>query len=116
MGLSCQVRPDNGAEETRTGAMGDNPAVMMTEEIAERAVAPARAALVEQVGESVVGDYLASIAEGDGVLTVSFACTQAGYPGWYWAVTVVQPDGQAEVTVDEVVLLPGEEAITAPAW
>ena len=29
--------------------------------------------------------------EDDGVVTHSFACTQAGYPGWVWAVTVAQP-------------------------
>jgi hypothetical protein len=76
----------------------------------------ARAALVAQVGASVVGEHLGVEHEGDGVGTYSFACTQPGYPGWRWAVTVAVVDGAEAPTVDEVVLLPGEESILAPAW
>jgi hypothetical protein len=89
---------------------------MMTDDVTATAVETARAALLEQVGESVVGEHVDTVAEGDGALTLSFACTQAGYPGWRWAVTVAIVAGQEQVTVDEVVLLPGEEAIIAPAW
>ncbi|HET6151588.1 MAG TPA: DUF3027 domain-containing protein [Marmoricola sp.] len=76
----------------------------------------ARAALLEQVGEGVVGDHVEAVVEGDGVVTHYFACTQAGYPGWRWAVTVAAPDAQDQVTIDEVVLLPSDSAIIAPAW
>ncbi|WP_310964802.1 DUF3027 domain-containing protein [Nocardioides terrisoli] len=75
----------------------------------------ARAALLEQVGSDVVGDYLGAEREGDGVTTHRFASTQAGYPGWQWTVTVAQVD-EALPTVDEIVLIPGDEAIVAPAW
>lgn len=82
--------------------------------------AAARAALLAQVGADVVGEHLGDHTEeqlGSGrVTTQTFACTQAGYRGWRWAVTVVELDDQAEPTVDEVVLLPGEGAIVAPAW
>ncbi|MBO9521695.1 MAG: DUF3027 domain-containing protein [Nocardioidaceae bacterium] len=83
---------------------------------ATSAVETARAALVEQVGESVVGEHVATVSEDDSALTEYFACTQAGYPGWRWAVTVAMVPDQDRITVDEVVLLPGEEAIVAPAW
>ncbi|MCW2819976.1 MAG: hypothetical protein JWR42_2763 [Marmoricola sp.] len=88
---------------------------------APEAVETARAALVEEVGAGVVGAHLEPLPEdsvaGDAlVVTHRFACTQAGYPGWVWAVTVAQPVGQSDVTVDEVVLLPGDDAIVAPAW
>lgn len=76
----------------------------------------ARAALVDQVGADVVGDHARSVPEGDGVVTEYFTCRQAGYPGWQWAVTVVRAGGSDAITVDEVVLLPGDEAIVAPAW
>ena len=84
--------------------------------IAQKAADAARAALVEQVGADVVGDQLGATPEDAGVVTHRFACTQAGYPGWVWAVTVAHPDEQDDVTVDEIVMLPGDEAITAPVW
>lgn len=96
--------------------MGENPAVMITEESVAAAVEVARAALFEQVGESVVGDFEQSLVEDEGVWTHYFSCTQPGYPGWRWAVTIAQPTDQERATIDEVVLLPGGEAITAPAW
>ena len=39
-----------------------------------------------------------------------------GYAGWHWAVTVARVAGSTHVTVDEVVLLPGADALLAPAW
>lgn len=84
--------------------------------VALRAVDRARAVLVEEVGPDVVGDHLAAVEEGPGVVTHTFTCTQAGYPGWEWAVVLVHVPGEPDVTVDEVVLLPGPDAITAPPW
>jgi len=101
--------------------MGENRLVMTTDDtlaapVAERATETARAALVAQVGDAVVGEHLGAEPEGDGVVTEYFDCTQSGYPGWRWAVTVVALAGEDTVTVDEVVLLPGEQAIVAPEW
>jgi hypothetical protein len=83
------------------------------------AVDAARAALVEEVGAADVGAHLGHVVEAeaaaDGVVTHLFACERAGYVGWHWSVTVVQLPG-AEPTIDEVVLIPGDEAIVAPAW
>jgi hypothetical protein len=89
---------------------------MKTDDRAVAAVDAARAALIEQVGADVVGPHEEAVSEGDGLATHYFSCTQAGYPGWRWAVTVAHADGQDDVTIDEVVLLPGEQAIIAPAW
>jgi hypothetical protein len=89
---------------------------MKTDDVAAAAVDAARAALLEQVGDAVVGDHLEAVAEGEGVITQYFACTQSGYPGWRWAVTVAHADGADGVTIDEVALLPGSDAIIAPAW
>jgi hypothetical protein len=101
--------------------MGENHRVMMTEDVSSPALAAgavdaARAALVEQVGGDVVGDHVEAVPETDGVVTHYFACSQAGYPGWRWAVTVAHVAGDDGVTIDEVVLLPGEDAIVAPPW
>jgi hypothetical protein len=63
-----------------------------------------------------VGDHLGVTAEADRVVTHAFASSLRGYAGWYWAVTVARVEDSIEVTVDEVVLLPGAEALLAPAW
>ena len=79
------------------------------------AVEDARAALVADVGSADVGEHLGHVLEDEGVVTHLFVCTRAGYLGWRWSVTVAHvADGP--VTIDEVVLIPGTEAIVAPAW
>lgn len=79
------------------------------------AVELARAAAVEVAGTAVV-DHLGVESDGERVVTHSFAAAEPGYAGWRWAVTVARAEGFDEVTVDEVVLLPGNGALLAPAW
>jgi hypothetical protein len=80
------------------------------------AVDAAREALLELVDPADVGEHLGHSTEEERVTTHFFACTRPGYRGWRWSVTVVRAARQRSVTVDEVVLLPGDEAIVAPAW
>jgi hypothetical protein len=84
--------------------------------VAVRAVDAAREALVDLVDAADVGEHLGYVVEDERVVTHSFACLRAGYLGWRWAVTVARAPRMKTVTVDEVVLLPGEQAITAPEW
>ena len=84
--------------------------------VAVAAVDAARAALVAEVDPADVGAHLGHVVEGDRVVTHLFACERAGYVGWQWSVTVVRASRQKDVTVDEVVLIPGEGAIVAPPW
>jgi Protein of unknown function (DUF3027) len=81
-----------------------------------RAVDAAREALLELVDAEDVGEHLGHLSEEERVTTHLFACTRRGYRGWRWAVTVARASRAKTVTVDEVVLLPGEDAITAPSW
>ncbi len=81
-----------------------------------RAVDAAREALLELVDASDVGEPLGYTAEEERVTTHFFACLRRGYQGWRWAVTVARAPRLKSVTVDEVVLLPGDEAIIAPEW
>ena len=87
-----------------------------TDAVTAAAVDEARAALVEEVGAADVGDYLGREVDGERVITHLFDCTRAGYVGWRWAVTLARASRQKRVTVDEVVLLPGDDAIVAPEW
>src|SRR5512141_2318218 len=81
-----------------------------------RAVDAARAALLELVDAGDVGETLGYVAEDERVTTHLFACTRAGYVGWRWAVTVARAPRLKTVTIDEMVLLPGDESIIAPEW
>jgi Protein of unknown function (DUF3027) len=83
---------------------------------AAAAVDLARAALLEDVEPGDVGEHLGALAEGERVVTHLFACTRRGYAGWRWSVTVARASRQKAVTVDEVVLVPGDEAIVPPPW
>ncbi|UDY25332.1 DUF3027 domain-containing protein [Nocardioides sp. Kera G14] len=90
---------------------------MLSPDAPQAHVDAARSALVDETG---VGDWLGVGTEAAGpgdatVVTHYFKAEKPGYVGWHWAVTLaVLPEGAP--TVDEVVLLPGVEAITAPAW
>ncbi|GAB2756055.1 DUF3027 domain-containing protein [Nocardioides salsibiostraticola] len=86
----------------------DGPAAAATDQ--------ARAALVEEVDATAVGEYLDHVVDGPRVVTHHFACTLPGYVGWRWAVTVTRASRQKTVTICEIVLLPGDEAIVAPDW
>jgi hypothetical protein len=80
------------------------------------AVDLARDAAVETAGVIGVGEHLGAVAEGDRVLTHVFASTHPGYAGWHWSVTVARASRAKVVTVDEVVLLPGDGSLLAPRW
>jgi hypothetical protein len=99
-------------------------------ELLAGAVDLARAAAVETAGDpELVGEHLGAGPEPvepatdtvppealGAVLTHTFASRLPGYVGWHWAVTLACVPGADEVTVDEVVLLPGDSALLAPAW
>jgi hypothetical protein len=83
------------------------------------AVEPAREAAVVEAGaagQQLVGEHLGHLVEGERLVTHYFASTHPGYRGWRWAVTVTRAARSKQVTIDEVVLLPGDDAIVAPEW
>ena len=101
--------------------MGHDFAVMTSvrtkpDAAAVAAVDAARAALLEEVDAADVGEHLGHLVEGERLVTHLFACERAGYVGWRWSVTVARAPRQKVVTVDEIVLIPGAEAIVAPEW
>ena len=80
-----------------------------------RAVDQARAAAVEEAGEEV-GEHVGVEAEDEFAATHLFEAHKTGYRGWRWAVTVATAGTGTDVSVSEVVLLPGPDALTAPQW
>jgi hypothetical protein len=66
-------------------------------------------------GRRAVGNYLRTDEEEPGLRSYIFESTLRGYVGWFWSVTIYQPEGQ-EPTISEVVMMPGEGALVAPQW
>ncbi|PPK70516.1 DUF3027 domain-containing protein [Actinokineospora auranticolor] len=79
------------------------------------AVEFARAAAREQAGTEV-GAHVEVRAEDSASATHLFEADKTGYRGWRWAVTVAVSAPDTDVTVSEVVLLPGPDALVAPPW
>jgi hypothetical protein len=73
-------------------------------------------AAAEEVGREMVGPPAGVSADGERLVTHRFAALQPGYLGWYWTVTVARAPRSKHVTVSEVALLPGSEALLAPEW
>ncbi|MCS0635960.1 DUF3027 domain-containing protein [Streptomyces sp. LP05-1] len=80
------------------------------------AVELAREAAEETAAPGVVGEHVGVEADGDRVVTHFFECKEPGYRGWRWAVTIARASRARVVTLDETVLLPGPDALLAPAW
>ncbi|WP_353113971.1 DUF3027 domain-containing protein [Microbacterium sp.] len=85
------------------------------EELADASRELALAALHEITPAATVGPVAGHVVESDGAVSLRFENRLSGYPGWYWTVTVAQFD-DAEPTVLEVELLPGDGALLAPDW
>jgi hypothetical protein len=88
------------------------------DQVCADAIDLARQSLVDQAGVSrdAIGDHLGVEAVGDRVVTHFFESADRAYAGWRWAVTVARAPRSKTVTVDESVLLPGPDALLAPAW
>ncbi len=80
------------------------------------AVDLARAAAEELAGPSQVGAHLGVEGDGERLANHAFACLSPAYVGWSWSVTVARANRAKAATVDEVCLLPGAQALLAPAW
>jgi hypothetical protein len=80
------------------------------------AVGPARTAAEGVAGPAEVGDHLGVLAEGERLVTHYFRCLAKGYRGWRWAITVARAPRSRTASVCETVLLPGDDAVLAPAW
>jgi hypothetical protein len=108
------VRPLRSAPALTGPARRVRAAVV--DEACASAVDLAFEAAEETAWPSKVGEHLSVVSEGDRVATHYFACLDHGYRGWRWAVTVARASRAKNVTVSEVSLLPGEDAVMPPAW
>jgi hypothetical protein len=86
------------------------------DQVCADAVDLARQALLEYVPAGQVGDHVGLEADDERVVTHLFVALDPAHVGWNWAVTLARASRSRTVTVDEIVLLPGPDALLAPAW
>lgn len=87
----------------------------MTKRTSSDLIALAKSAAVDAADADSVGEYLETVDEGDSTYTYLFTSNLKGYQGWKWSVTLFAPSKQ-DPTISEVLLLPGEGSLLAPAW
>lgn len=75
----------------------------------------ALSALREITPASTIGPPAGYLIEDDGSVSLRFENRLPGYPGWHWTVTLAVVD-DADPTVLEMELLPGNGALLAPEW
>ncbi|MGJ0119735.1 DUF3027 domain-containing protein [Williamsia sp. MIQD14] len=76
---------------------------------------------VEASGEGAVGEHIEAVVEGDCTVSHYFTADITGYRGWVWCSVLAtcppaEPGDDIDITVSEIALLPGADALTAPQW
>lgn len=84
--------------------------------VSANAIDLARQALESVTEPGQVGAHLRVEASGERLVTHVFECTMPGYRGWSWVVVLARAPRAKAPTVSETALLPGEDALLAPAW
>jgi hypothetical protein len=69
--------------------------------------------LLAEVSADRVGGYLENKIEATETATYYFSTLDTGYRGWMWAVNI---GGDESLSLNEIVLIPGKEALLAPKW
>lgn len=64
----------------------------------------------------LVGDHVSVVADGERLATHFFETLDPAYEGWRWAVTLTRAARARSATVDQVVLVAGDDAVLAPPW
>ncbi|TLP74062.1 DUF3027 domain-containing protein [Nesterenkonia sphaerica] len=80
------------------------------------AVSVARSALGEVAPADQISQHVGAVADGERLVTHRFAAERPGYRGWEWFVTLARAPRSKKVTVCELGMLPGEDALIAPEW
>ncbi|MCX9192682.1 DUF3027 domain-containing protein [Carbonactinospora thermoautotrophica] len=105
-----------GADEGQSAVVSAATRSRTPDATCAAAVDLALAAAEDVAGIGKVGRHLGVEAEGDRLVTHYFECLEPAYRGWRWAVTLARAPRAKLVTVCETCLLPGPDALLAPAW
>jgi hypothetical protein len=110
---NCAVPGADSPDQPVGGPVEPDPVLAAAVDVARDAAARDAATTG---GADRVGAYVGVEPESGGAVTHLFEANLAGYRGWRWAVTVASAGEHEPVTVSEVVLLPGPDAMIAPEW
>lgn len=72
--------------------------------------------ILEITNSESVGPVHHVRGEEERLSTHLFECALPGYRGWFWFATLARAPRSKHVTVCEVGLLPGDDALLAPEW
>lgn len=89
---------------------------MPNDEQLSAAIDAARAAVDDAADAGTVGEHLRVVEDGDLLVSHHFSALKPGYAGWYWSASISRAPDSDQITVNDVVLLPGDDAIIAPEW
>ena len=76
----------------------------------------AKSALMDFADEMEIGDHIGVTADDERLVTHRFASRVRGYRGWEFFATLARAPRSKVITVCETGMLPGDEAMLAPAW
>ncbi len=110
------MRHNRGVSPTRYSTGARRARSTPVDAACAAAVEEAKAAADEMAWPGKAGGHIGLRAEGDRVVTHFFECLDLAYRGWRWSVTVARASRAKSVTISEVTLLPGEDALLAPQW
>ncbi|SMQ72286.1 Protein of unknown function [Plantibacter sp. VKM Ac-1784] len=110
------ARAESDEHRSDDGADGESTPAPVPDETLIAAVELAREALQEITPASTVGEPAGHVVVDDHVVSLLFANTMAGYPGWFWTVTLSRTSDDAAPNVLETELMPGDGALLAPQW
>jgi hypothetical protein len=79
-------------------------------------VSAARKAVLSIAATEDIGKHVGARSEGVRCVTHLFESNKSGYRGWVWFATLSRVSRGKEATVNEVGMLPTEDAVLAPAW
>ncbi|MDO5634522.1 MAG: DUF3027 domain-containing protein [Micrococcus sp.] len=86
------------------------------DDVLAAAVDEARAALAGLAQDGEVGEHLGVSVDDDRLMTHRFVAHVPGYRGWEWFAALARAPRSKHITVCEIGLTAGHEAIVAPAW
>lgn len=92
------------------------PATSAKDKVLGEAIEIAREALLDIAKPDLIGDHAGVVTEGERLLTHVFTCLRPGYAGWFWTCTVTRASRSKKVTINELSLKPGPDALLAPEW
>ncbi|WP_083092049.1 MULTISPECIES: DUF3027 domain-containing protein [Rothia] len=111
-----QLNPSASVPEPTLGEPIKRRRTSKVDTVLAAAQGVALAGLAEVAPENSIGPVHHLRGEEERLTTHLFECALPGYRGWFWFATLARAPRSKTATVCEVGLLPGDDALLAPAW